>query len=207
MWASLGRECSKPLGALWRYYPFDQLLERDESFPEGFFVGNKMLTQEFVKSIFDYDSSTGVFTRKTSVASNARKGDVVGWKTSHGYRCTKIKGKSYLLHRIAWLYTYGNLPEETIDHINRRRDDNRISNLRICKFEENLQNKSFYKNNTSGFKGVAKKRNRYVAQITALGKVHHLGYFDDPKDAHETYCIAAKELHTHNEYANTKAKA
>ena len=164
-----------------------------------------MITQELVKSLFDYNENTGIFTRKVTVATNAKAGQILNTKNSGGYLLTRINRKSIKVHRLAWLYVYGELPKDTIDHINRIRDDNRIKNLRVCKFAENLQNKNFYTNNTSGYKGVVKKGNRFAAQITACGKVRHLGYFSNAEDAHKAYCDAAMKFHTHNEYVK-KAK-
>ena len=132
-----------------------------------------MITQELVKSLFDYNSNTGIFTRKVTV-SNAKAGQILESKNSGGYLQTTINRKPIKVHRLAWLYVHGEWPKYTIDHINRIRDDNRIENLRVCKFAENLQNKNFYANNTSGYKGVVKKGNRIAAQITACGKVRHL---------------------------------
>lgn len=164
-----------------------------------------MITQELVKSLFDYNENTGIFTRKVTVATNAKVGQILNTKSSDGYLHTRINRKPIRLHRLAWIYVYGEIPNGTIDHINRKRDDNRIENLRLCKFEQNLQNKNFYKNNTSGYKGVVRKNNKFAAQITASGKVKHLGYFSNPEEAHKAYCDAAVKLHTHNEYAK-KAK-
>ena len=164
-----------------------------------------MITQKLVKSLFDYDSNTGIFTRKVTVANNAKAGQILNTMGTDGYLRTSINRKPFKVHRLAWLYIYGELPTYTIDHINRIRDDNRIENLRDCKFSENSQNKKFYINNTTGYKGVVKKGNRFAAQITACGKVKHLGYFSKAEDAHKAYCDAAVKLHTHNEYAK-KAK-
>lgn len=164
-----------------------------------------MLTQELVKSLFDYNENTGIFKRKVTVARNAKVGQILNTKNSSGYLITRINKKPIRVHRLAWLYVYGELPTDTIDHINRIRDDNRIKNLRVCKFVENLQNKNFYANNTSGYKGVVKKGNKFAAQITALGKVKHLGYFFNAEDAYKAYCDAAIKFHTHNEYIK-KAK-
>ena len=158
-----------------------------------------MITQELVKSLFDYDSSTGIFKRKVTVATNAKAGQILNTKGSGGYLQVKINRTPIKVHRLAWLYVYGEFPTDTIDHINRKRDDNRIENLRVCKIAENLQNKSFYANNTSGYKGVVVKANKFAAQITACKKVKHLGYFFNAEDAHKAYVLAAKKLHTHNE--------
>ena len=91
----------------------------------------------------------------------------------------------------------GKWPENDIDHINVARGDNRFSNLREATRSENLRNRGAQKNNTSGFKGVSwqKSSRKWDARINIHGKVVHLGYFDDPEDAYQAYCQAAKELH------------
>ena len=40
-----------------------------------------------------------------------------------------INGKFYHLHRLVWFYSTGAWPIGVIDHVNRDRADNRISNL------------------------------------------------------------------------------
>ncbi|WP_422109091.1 HNH endonuclease [Xenorhabdus bovienii] len=55
--------------------------------------------------------------------------------------------------RIAWLYVYGFMPK-IIDHINRIRNGNRITNLRECDFSENARNRKIQTNNKSGINGV-----------------------------------------------------
>ena len=99
-----------------------------------------MITQELVKSLFDYDSNNRKFlTRKVTVANNAKAGQILNTMGTDGYLRTSINRKPFKVHRLAWLYIYGELPTYTIDHINRIRDDNRIENLRDCKFSENSQ--------------------------------------------------------------------
>ena len=103
-----------------------------------------MITQELVKSLFDYDPNTGVFKRKVTVSNNAKVGQILDSKNNHGYLQAAIKKKSFKVHRLIWLYVYGEFPEDTIDHINGIRDDNRIENLRACTNKENLQNKKLF---------------------------------------------------------------
>jgi len=160
-----------------------------------------MITQELVKSLFDYDSNTGVFKRKVTVSNNAKVGQILNKTDTHGYLKVAIKKKSFKVHRLIWLYVYGELPKDTIDHINGIRDDNRIENLRVCTVKENSQNRKFSKNNTSGYKGVIKKGNKFVAQIGFDNKCKHLGYFLKAEDAHKAYCEAGIKYHTHNEHA------
>ncbi len=52
-----------------------------------------------------------------------------------------------------------------VDQINRKSFDNRIENLRTVTSEQNMQNKTKYKNNISGIMGIRKRQNSWVAQI------------------------------------------
>ena len=65
-----------------------------------------------------------------------------------------------------------------VDHKDGNAFNNRKNNLRICTQGENILNKSFVSNNTSGFIGVSyrKDRNSYDPEIR-LGLIRcHLGY-------------------------------
>lgn len=70
---------------------------------------------------------------------------------------------SRLLHRYLLKPSKG----LTVDHINRNPLDNRRCNLRLCTQQDNAKNKSRYKNNKSGFKGVyfLKDYGYWVAEI------------------------------------------
>jgi hypothetical protein len=71
------------------------------------------------------------------------------------------------------------------DHINRNRLDNRKSNLRVVTHKENMQNKSTYKNNSSGYPGIKwnKSLNKWQSQITINKVRKHLGVFANLQDA------------------------
>ena len=67
-----------------------------------------------------------------------------------------------------------------IDHINRIKDDNRISNLREATNAENLQNQTKASaNNSSGLLGVSwcNLYNKWVSKIMLNGKSIFIGYF------------------------------
>lgn len=150
------------------------------------------LTAARVRELFDYDEISGLFTRKIRTAMRSKVGDVVGCKDTYGYLQVAIDGKLYLLHRIAWLYVYGVFPEGTIDHIDRCKTNNSISNLRDVSRLGNMKNLPLFKNNTSGFSGVnfRKSSNRYFAHISHKSKKFHLGSYLTAEAADSAYQLA-----------------
>lgn len=164
---------------------------------------DNILTQALLKEHLHYEPETGVFTwiKKTSIKSNNIKiGRLAATKMNNGYLAVQIFNKSYLSHRLAWLYVYGKLSENEIDHINGLKTDNRIVNLRICNHGENLQNLTLLKNNSSGFAGVSfhKHRGRWQAKIRYNKKDYYLGLYNTPEEAHQAYVIAKAKYHTFN---------
>lgn len=113
---------------------------------------------------------------------------------------TGIKPKSLmLLHRVVLERILGRGLErrEICDHINGNTLDNRRENLRLANRAENQWNKKRSSNNKSGYKGViwSKSKRQWRANIRVNGKVLHLGYFENPEDAHTAYCEAARQYH------------
>jgi len=102
-------------------------------------------------------------------------------------------GKSYKksIHRllgIQYLDNPNNLP--CIDHINRNRIDNSLSNLRWVSYSINAKNKSSKKNATSKYIGVRKTcliKKPYRAETTYEGKYYSIGYFKTELEAYESY--------------------
>jgi len=72
---------------------------------------------------------------------------------NNGYRRGIVEGQSCLGHRVVWKWVYGTEPEQ-IDHINRDRADNRITNLRSVSRSVNMRNISLRSDNKSGHHGV-----------------------------------------------------
>lgn len=71
------------------------------------------------------------------------------------------------------------------DHIDRNTLNNKRSNLRLVSHGDNMRNKRVPRNNRSGFKGVCwhKRAEKWIAQLKLDGKIKHLGYFENLKDA------------------------
>jgi len=70
-----------------------------------------------------------------------------------GYRVGLIDKTPYVAARVIWKLVYGYDPTE-IDHINRVKTDNRLSNLRDVDRTTNCSNRGLLRNNTSGVSGV-----------------------------------------------------
>ena len=154
------------------------------------------LTQEIVQELFNYDAETGNLYWKKPTGARSVPGSIVGTLSFHGYYVVGIFGKKYKVHRIIWLYVYGYMPENDLDHINRIKTDNRIINLREVSDQCNLRNAKQHKSNTSGITGISfdKKTISWASWITINGKSYFLGRYSDYTEA---ACIrlAAEQCH------------
>jgi hypothetical protein len=154
------------------------------------------LTQERLKELLSYDPETGIFINLKS-RGTAKIGSVAGCK-NRGYVCIRINSKSYLAHRLAWLYVHGNFPEKYLDHMNEIRDDNRIINLRLATNQENQHNRSSANSDSaSGYLGVGwhKQYGKWMTRIQLNGRRKHLGFFNTAEEASEAYLAAKRDLH------------
>lgn len=81
------------------------------------------------------------------------------------------------------------------DHIDRNTLNNRKNNLRPATSTENSQNRSKYKNNTSGFTGVSwyKQIGKWKVQIQYHKRKINIGYFENKEDAIRARLNAEKE--------------
>jgi hypothetical protein len=145
--------------------------------------------------IFDYKPLTGELVWKKTQRTDCI-GKVVGSLTGTGYLVTVVNGKMYQLHRLVWVWVYGNDPGAIeMDHRDRNRTNNRWYNLRLADFTQNRINTATQSNNTTGVRGVNKRGNTYVARIRVRNKRHHLGSFASLEEAAVAYKKAAEQLH------------
>jgi len=106
-----------------------------------------------------------------------------GTLNGEGYLRMGIDGKMYLCHRVLG-HVFGILDLHSplkIDHIDRNRTNNSISNLRPATNQQNQFNtdaKGYYWN---------KRDKKWKAHIGLNGKQIHLGYFDTEQQASQAY--------------------
>lgn len=152
------------------------------------------ITPDLVRSLIDYDQSTGVLTwRKRDAAMFAtRRGHSI-WNAKYaggpalncddgkGYRHGRIFRKHMFAHRAAWMIAYGEMPPARIDHINGNKSDNRIENLRAVTNAENGRNAKRSSSNKSGVTGVCwvKRQGKFLAYIGSQESRVYLGTFPD----------------------------
>ena len=139
------------------------------------------LNQEIVRELFDYDAKEGVLIWKSLKSKRIKVGSIAGCINAKGYVQVAVLGKRYLAHRVIWLWHYGYVPENVIDHINRDKKDNRLDNLRETSSQCNMRNSKLCKRNTSGVKGVYwnSRDSKWISQITIEGAQKHLGICED----------------------------
>jgi hypothetical protein len=113
----------------------------------------------------------------------------------HGKEIVRLSDQGYINlrynlrgHHFAWYCVYGNTDFEHLDHINRIKTDNRISNLRKVSHAENQINRLG--------KGYcwSNEKNKWRASIQTNKVQQHLGYFNTEEEAREAYIKAKVKL-------------
>jgi len=94
--------------------------------------------------------------------------------------CKNGKHKHFFIHRLIALYYIPNPDNKpNIDHKDRNRKNNNISNLRWATQKENMNNKNKRNDNTSGHTNISYIKNRYWR----YRKGKHQKYFKSKIDA------------------------
>lgn len=123
------------------------------------------LTGQEIKSKFTYNPDTGIVYKD---------GIETGSCFGHGYIYVRFgRDNKWLAHRLAWFLHYGQWPEGNLDHINRDKTDNRITNLRVVTQTENLLNHG----NT--LSGIYKHRNRWRVRVGRKGECGSFACFGE----------------------------
>ena len=159
------------------------------------------LTQSTLKDNLEYSRDTGLFRRVYISSNRVHKGWFSGADNGTGHRRIRVGGKSYLAHRLAFLYETGGIPK-LIDHIDNNPSNNKWGNLRECNKSENARNSKLSSASTSGFKGVSwhKRDKKWAVNVNTGFKYKSFGVFDD----FELACLVAGEAREkyHGEFTN-----
>lgn len=152
------------------------------------------LTQERIKEVINYCPDTGIFTW-LKPKQNCKVGDVAGCINGHGYMRVTIDSEYCISSRLAFLYMEGYWPENEVDHINHKKDDNRWCNLRHVSRQCNAKNRILSSKSVSGVTGVAfaKDRKKWKAYISVNKRQQSLGYYKTLKNAVEARLEAEKK--------------
>lgn len=108
------------------------------------------------------------------------------WGGHYAMRKDSLKKTVYLHRQVL------GFPTAAVDHINRNVLDNRRQNLREASSAQNCANSRLPITNTSGYRGVFKKRAKWAAQISVNNKSVYLGAFNSIKEAAKAYNTAAE---------------
>jgi len=120
-------------------------------------------------STFDYNAKTGDLIRKSN-------NKITGTPDQSGYKRTKYKNKTTLVHRIIYTMHHGTIPDHYhVDHIDHDRSNNRIENLQVLTPYNNFIKK---KPKTNNDYIVYKTSRGWVAKVTM-----RVGIYDNQQDA------------------------
>lgn len=172
-----------------------------KSMPES----RESIDLELLRHRLSYNPETGEFHW-----ANPPRGVLKGSKAGvvdrgSGYIKIGFCGRTYPAHRLAWFYMHGCWPE-VIDHVDRDRSNNRISNLRDCDHFGNAWNVPAHAKNSSGVKGVYwnKASGKWHAQVMVSKKKYSLGFFKSIQEAKAAYDNFCKTQHGEFFYENAK---
>lgn len=153
-----------------------------------------MLTQDYVRSLFEYVDGDLIW--KITKSKRSKIGDKVGHLGSGGYKTVRIDYKSFKVHRIIFLYHHGYLPLE-VDHIDGDKLNNKIQNLRPTTKTQNQWNSKTPITNKSGVKGVSwsKSNKKWHVSVGQNGKTFGRKHFEDLNEAKLYVENLRKKLH------------
>jgi len=179
-------------------------LEAAEALP----VKRKPLpSQDYLRECFTYDEATGELrwkkrprghfdTKRVWRLWNTRFAGKVAGYVQGQKRAVLLDYQHYLVHRVIWRMMTGEDPGDLeIDHENSDGVDNRWRNLRRATHSQNGAGRKVHRDNELGVKGVARRGNKFEAQIWFEGRNIHLGKYDRVKEAKAIYDAMAVRLY------------
>lgn len=139
----------------------------------------RLISKEMFEEYLYYDETSKSCLRwKVDLGQRVKADSEAGSLNKNGYHVVQLQGVLYLSHRVVAALHNLEVNGYVIDHINRNRSDNRISNLRAVTQKENMQNINRHRlssANTSGFQGVSYDRcqDRWISSWYESGILKH----------------------------------
>lgn len=151
-----------------------------------------MLTAERLRQILSYNCETGEFTWLVRCGQRKPGYSTAGTLNSMGYYRVGVDNRSYLSHRLAWLWMTGEWPAAEVDHIDGNPKNNAWQNLRAATRAQNNMNVGMNCRNTAGVPGVSfnKASGKWVAYISKK----QLGKFDTKLAAYAARLSAERSV-------------
>ena len=154
-----------------------------------------MLKQIDLRFLFSYDEKAGILKWRYP-QGNARIGVPAGNIDKEGYSVISVLGQKHRLHRVIWVYNFGDIPPtHYVDHINGDKLNNRLANLRLVTSKQSAANRGTFKSSKTGVRGVCRKGGKYTAQLQRNGVKTNLGVFNTIEEASSAYRVAAEEYY------------
>jgi len=137
--------------------------------------------------------------------------EVGGCCDADGYKKIRLRFpngefKTLKRSRVIFSLMRGEIPKGfVIDHINHKRDDDRIGNLRVVTPSENARNTGLQRKSLSGRIGVlwCERIKRWQAYIKVDKKTRYLGSFRNKEDAIRARIVQEKILGFHKNHGQT----
>jgi hypothetical protein len=155
------------------------------------------VSKDRLRELFVIDLENGRLVRKKACGCG-RAGAHAGYSNKVGYRIISVDNIEYFEQNLIWFLAYGSWPPAgyELDHKNRKKWDNRPSNLRLATRSQNNANMTPGKNNTTGYRGVypSHQKGKYCVQVTKDGKCHSLGTYKTVEEAAKVASEARQKL-------------
>ena len=171
------------------------------------------ISAQRLRELLDYNQETGILnwrrrpremfrdTRMFNTWNTRYAGAEAGAVCNGKYLYINVLGSNILAHRIIWMMIHGEWPNGVIDHINGKKRDNRIENLRDVSGRINSENRQTAQPSKKSelplgvFITKRARKPKFRANIRHEGRQKYLGCYDTPEKAHAAYLQAKRLLH------------
>lgn len=171
----------------------------------------KEFTYEMINEIILLDHETGNLTWKwrqpdcwanknqhsVNIFNAQQAGrDALRYKCHKGYLYGRVLKKRLYSHRVVYLLSNGAWPAGVVDHLNGKKNDNRMANLVDTSTEANNRNRPRQCNQSvyPGVRQVGKRWRATIGSHSGRDGKKHLGYFPTAQEAISSKKMAEEAL-------------